>query len=84
MFGLSRLQAYLAAGLIGAALVLGGVAWLRWDAIQDDRQKRQAEYNERRLQQIEEDRSRDNEIRDLDDRGLIERAQRWLRPDDTD
>lgn len=66
------IRLYLAAGLVAA--LIAGAAYLRWDAVQDERRARQAAEDAARIGHIEDARERRNDIENLDCDGLLQRA----------
>lgn len=53
-----------------AFIALAVVGWLRWDAVQDERRRAEAEANKARLETIERKREIERDVREMDDDGL--------------
>lgn len=68
---------YLAGGVIVFLVVFIGLA--RMDAASDAMREAEAANNEQRIQDITDDRSRDNEVNRFNDDQLRGVAARWLR-----
>ena len=62
--------------------VVGFVLWLRWDAVQDEREKAQRRANEARIEHIDDARARRNEIQNLDNDSLLDRLIKRVSPGD--
>ena len=70
---------------IGATLVafLGaGLWWVRYDAVRDDRDAREAAEAMRRLEDVAATNERRDDAKKLDDDGLLDALGRWMRPGD--
>jgi len=65
-----------------ALAVVGFVLWLRWDAVQDEREKAKARAAEKRIEHIDDARARRNEIQTLDDDSLLDRLLKRVSPGD--
>lgn len=65
-----------------ALAVVGFGLWLRWDAVQDEREKAQRRANEARIEHIDDARARRNEIQNLDNDSLLDRLLKRVSPGD--
>ena len=70
MFGLGRIQMMLIGGGLAIVIAAAGIAWLRWDAVKDERAKQEAAANKARLEHIEGARSVEREIENLGSDGF--------------
>ena len=74
LLGVSDVLVWVGAAVTASGLLLGALALMRADAVQDYREKVLKE----RLEDREEAKERENEIEDLDDRGLADRLRKLL------
>lgn len=68
--------------ILAALIVATGsfITYTRWDAAQDAIRDHNARVNEQRLETIQDDKERDNEVDGFSDDDLRDAANQWLHP----
>jgi formylmethanofuran dehydrogenase subunit B len=80
----SKAAQYVVLALVVVALVVGGGAWLRYDAARDAVDKMEADANAARIEHIEDANERMHDVETLDDAGVLDRLLGRVREADTD